>query len=44
VNNGVQSAGNDTITVTGSGASYVFGDYGIIDGVWCGGVQFQRYR
>ncbi len=31
VNGGVQSAGSDTITVTGSGESYVFGDYGIID-------------
>ena len=31
VNGGVQSAGADTITVTGNGASYVFGDYGIID-------------
>ena len=31
VNGGVQSAGSDTITVTGNGASYVFGDYAVVD-------------
>ena len=31
VNGGVQSAGGDSITVTGNGTSFVFGDYGIID-------------